>query len=115
MNKYSLVFEYLKLESNNPIGCSRIAPLIKMINADQKIVEELLEENNFENKNNLLSFLDFGVCSLLKDNNSKNCYDPSLTYETIKYVLVCFRDLENKWSINGEDFIKYLKGGVENV
>lgn len=115
MNKYSLVFEYLKLESNNPIGCSRIAPLIVMINTDQKIVEELLEENNFENKNNLLSFLDYGVCSLLKDSGDRKDYDPSIVYETIKYVLVCFRDLENKWSINGEDFVKYLKGGVENV
>ena len=114
MEKYDLIIKYLNLEKDNPLGASCFAPLIVMINQDKEIVKELLDKD-FIHRNNLISFLDYGLCSLIKEDRNNKEYSLDLIYNNIIYVLTIFNDLENKWSISGEDFIKYLKGGVENV
>jgi hypothetical protein len=113
MNKYKEVINYLNLEGNNPIGCSRLAPLIKMVNEDMKIVEELLETSDFEHKANLLSFLDYGLRAIINCDRFGDKLKTDNTLEAIIYVLKSFKKLENKWEINGEQFTKYLLDNLE--
>lgn len=112
MYNYKNIVDYINLERDNPIGCSRLAPLIKMINEDKKIVEELLDSSDCTYKYNLLSFIDYGLINILPIKANEK-YDLETLYNNIIYVLVAFRDLENKWEIKGDEWIKYLKEGVE--
>lgn len=113
MKDFEIVLEYLGLESENPLGCSRLAPLIIMINNREKIVKELLEESDFQCKSNLLCFLDSALRRFTKNIKEKNV---EIVYTSIIYVLIKFSKLEEekKWEINSEQFVEYLKGGVEN-
>ena len=99
--------KYLEYYNSNKlgIGTSRYAPLIMMVNEDEKIIEELLETSDFENKCNLLSFLDYG---LYKTMTAKD-YDEQI-YKDIIRVLNKFKSLgEEKWTIDGEQWVKLLK------
>ena len=103
--KCDLILCYLKELEKAPIGASRLAPMIAMINEENKIVEELLLDSDFKHKHNLLLFLDYGVNSLIDYKK----VDINVIYDNIIYVLSVFRDLENKWEIDGVDFVKVLK------
>lgn len=111
MKDFEMVFEYINLERNNPIGCGRLAPLIKMVNDRKEIVKELLDRPENKNQYNLLCFLDYGLQSCLKTPNWNEDYNIETTINAIFYVLETFRNLdeETKWKINGEEFIKLLK------
>jgi len=117
MKEYESIIEYINLERKNPLGCGRLAPLIKIINNKEEIVKELLDRPENKHCSNLLCFLDYGLHSYLKLNSYYEDYDSETVYKAIIYVLETFRDLdeETKWSINGEEFIKLVNGGKENV
>lgn len=114
MYNYKNIIDYINLERKNPIGCSRLAPMIKMVNENKKIVEELLDSSDCKVKSNLLSFLDYGLTHIIKEKGWSEDYDLEEIYNNIIYVLVAFRDLEEeKWKISGDDWLKYLKSGKE--
>ena len=117
MINFELVFEYINLERKNPIGCGRLAPIIKMVNDRYEIVKELLDRPENKHCSNLLCFLDYGLHSYLNINYCIEDYNMETVINGIFYVLETFRDLdeETKWKINGEEFIKLLNGGKENV
>ena len=93
------VLEYLEIEENNPLGASKYAPLIIMINNKLHIVPELLDKD-FIHYNNLWSFLDSVICRTREDRE---------IIEHIIFVLAKFNTLEDKWNITGEDFAKIIK------
>ena len=111
MKDFEMVFEYINLERNNPIGCGRLAPLIKMVNDREEIVKELLDRPENEHHNNLLCFLDYGLNNYLDINYWREPDDMETTINAIFYVLETFRDLdeETKWRIDGEEFVNLLK------
>jgi len=107
VKKYDYIMEYIKLYRKNPLGASRYAPIIKMYNEDKKIVEELLDSNDFDNKNNLLSFLDYGLDAILP-----NEFDTELLLDYIDYVLTMFKNVTNKWALTGDNWKRLLKEGM---
>ena len=104
LTKYIEINNYLKELNNKPIGTSDYAPMILMVNEEKRIIEELLDDE-FKHKYNLLTFLDYGVNNIIDTKKE----DINTIYDTIIYVLRVFEDLDNKWEISGEDFIKILK------
>lgn len=114
-NKYEIIFNYLKLESQNPLGCGKYAPLILMINEDYKIINELLEESDFELKGNLLSFLDYSLRELMRKEKIDS-FNTALVITRIMSILYIWNNTENKWEISGEEFVKILleKRGYKN-
>lgn len=110
MKDFKMVFEYINLEKNNPIGCGRLAPIIKMINDREEIVKELLDKPENKHQYNLLCFLDYGLQSYLGIKNWYEDYDMETVIESIRYVLESFRDLseETKWKISGDQFKNML-------
>lgn len=107
MKKYDYIMQYIQLERHNPLGASRYAPIIKMYNEDKKIIEELLDSNDFDNKYNLLSFLDHGLTSILP-----NEFDTELLLDYIDYVLNTFKNTHNKWALTGDNWQRLLKEGM---
>jgi hypothetical protein len=110
MKDFEIVFEYINLEKNNPIGCGRLAPLIKMINDRKEIVQELLDKPENKHQYNLLCFLDYGLQSYLGVRNWSEDYDLKTVTEAIIHVLKSFSDLseEAKWKYTGEQFKNIL-------
>ena len=108
MLKLDTVFDYMELYNQAPVGASRYAPLIIMINNDKRIVKELWDKD-FNHYNNLWSFLDYGLNAIIpKDYSITN--DQLIEY--IILVLNTFNNLDNKFSITGDEFIKILKEEV---
>ena len=117
----SLVFEYINLERNSPLGCGELAPLIKMVNDRKQIVKELLDKEDNKHVFSVLSFLDYGLRNGVEIKSDKReLYNDDITYRVLNmedtlnaifYVLETFRDLDEdvKWKINGEEFVKLLK------
>ena len=121
MEDFGMVFEYINLERNSPLGCGELAPLIKMVNDRKQIVKELLDKEDNKHVCSLLCFLDYGLRNgvdikedkkeLYNDDIKHQVLNMETTINAIFYVLETFRDLdeETKWNINGEEFVKLLK------
>ena len=110
--KLNTILEYIELNNNRPLGASVYASLIVMINNEEKIVEELLDKDNWA-YNNLLTFLDYGLQDVISglDRNSKHFNDTLIG--SIYYVLGAFDrlDKDTKDKINGTAWLKYLNKG----
>lgn len=121
MEDFGIVFEYINLERNSPLGCGELAPLIKMVNDRKQIVKELLDKEDNKHVFSVLSFLDYGLRNGVEIKSDKReLYNDDITYRVLNmedtlnaifYVLETFRDLDEdvKWKINGEEFVKLLK------
>lgn len=109
MKNLQTVFEYLELTKKAPLGASKYAPLIIMVNNDKKIVEELLDKDNMY-YSNLWSFLDYGLVNIVPKYDNLVEFDQySNLVDYITLVLTRFNNLDNKWTISGDEFIKLLK------
>ena len=110
--KLNTILEYIKLNDNRPLGASVYASLIVMINNEEKIIEELLDKDNWA-YNNLLAFLDYGLQDVISDldRNSKHFNDTLIG--SIYYVLGAFErlDKDTREKINGTLWLKYLNKG----
>ena len=99
------IFKYMELDKEAPLGASKYAPIIIMVNEEKKILNDLNPSHNYYK--NLWSFLDYAI------NHTFNEYDvedvESALVNHIIFVLELFKSLDNKNTISGVEFIKVIR------
>lgn len=102
-DKINVIEEYYNIKENDErcrgIGCYNIAPIILMINDEEKIVKELLEDSEFDAKSNMVSFFEDTYRRIRHQGKGTN----NILID-LRAILGTFNELEDKWSINSEDF-----------
>lgn len=104
-DKINIIEEYFNIKANDKrcqgIGCYNIAPIILMVNDEEKIVKELLEDSEFDAKSNMTSFFEHTYRVIKEQGRGTN----NILID-LRAILGTFNEIENKWSINSEEFAK---------
>ena len=106
------IFEYLELERRSPLGASKYAPLVIIINNKYKIVEELNEEN--DHYLNMWLFFDYASKKVANEMNL------GVNEKENEYIIECAilktlntfnkMDAKKREKLSGDEFAKIVIG-----